>query len=382
MKSIVAIVRCDSYEHEKVYEAVSEGLRLIGGIGTLIPADARILFKPNLLNRAVPDKAVTTHPAVFDSVIQIFKDQGYGNLFYGDSPGNPANPEKIADTCGIRQIGVKHGLEFGEFTKGRTVDFPEGRFSKQFEISEAALSADAIVNVCKMKTHQLERITGGVKNMLGCVYGLNKGASHAKYPDADSFGKMLVDLSRYLAPNLHIMDGVVAMEGNGPASGTPVSMNVILVSTDPVAMDSVFCRLIDLDPLLVPTIRYGEEFGLGKWRDDDIEIRGADIEPLINRRFDVSREKIRDQKWQRLAGLRQILLKKPVIIRDKCIKCGVCVDACPVDGKAMHFINAERREPPRYDYAKCIRCFCCQEMCPQKAIAVKTPLIGKMIIYK
>ena len=382
MKSKVAVIRCDSYDHEQVFQAVKEGLDLIGGLESIVPKSDKILFKPNLLNKAAPDKAVTTHPAVFDAVIRLFKEQGYENMFYGDSPGNPTNPEKIAEICGLKQVGEKYGLAFGQFNKGQTVDFPEGKFVKQFEISEGALAADAIINVCKMKTHQLERITGGVKNLLGCVYGLNKGMCHAKFPDPESFGKMLVDLSRYLAPKLHIMDGVVAMEGNGPFSGTPVDMKVILISTDPVALDAVFCKLINLDPLLVPTIKYGEEFGLGKYRDEDIEILGAEISGLIKADFDVSREAAKAGKWLNLSVVRSLLLKKPVIMAEKCIKCGICVDACPVEGKAMYFKDDQRQNPPLYRYTKCIRCYCCQEMCPEKAITVKTPALGKLLIYK
>ena len=382
MKSKVAVIRCENYDQELVYQAVKDGVDLLGGLAALVPKADRILFKPNLLNKAAPDKAVTTHPAVFDAVIRLFKEQGYENLFYGDSPGNPTNPEKIAEACGIRQVGEKYGLKFGEFNKGQTVNFPEGKFVKQFEISEWALEADAIINVCKMKTHQLERITGGVKNLLGCVYGLNKGMCHAKFPDPESFGKMLVDLNRCLKPKLHVMDGIVAMEGNGPFSGTPVEMKVLLLSTDPVALDTVFCKLINLDPMLVPTIKYGEAFELGQCRDENIDIVGADWHSLVKADFDVSREAVKSGKWQNLSVVKSLLLKKPVILAEKCIKCGICVDACPVEGKAMYFKEGKRTEPPQYRYEKCIRCYCCQEMCPEKAITVRTPLLGKMMIYK
>lgn len=382
MKSKVAVIRCDTYDDEKVFAAVKEGVALLGGLASIVPKSDKILFKPNLLNKAAPDKAVTTHPAVFDAVIRLFKEQGYENMFYGDSPGNPMNPEKIAEACGIRQVGEKYGLKFGEFNKGRTVNFPEGQFVKQFEISEGALDADAIINVCKMKTHQLERITGGVKNLLGCIYGLNKGMCHAKFPDPESFGKMLVDLNRCLKPKLHVMDGIVAMEGNGPFSGTPVEMKVILISTDPVALDTVFCKLINLDPMLVPTNKYGEAFGLGQCRDENIEIVGADLADLIHIDFDVSREAAKTGKWQNLSAVKSLLLKKPVIMAEKCIKCGICVDACPVEGKAMYFKDDKKTEPPKYRYEKCIRCYCCQEMCPEKAITVRTPLLGKMMIYR
>jgi uncharacterized protein (DUF362 family)/NAD-dependent dihydropyrimidine dehydrogenase PreA subunit len=382
MKSKVALIKCDNYDLENVYLALKNGIDLIGGIESFIPNKAdRILMKPNLLNKAKPEQAVTTHPSVFDGTIRLFKEAGYENLFYGDSPGNPMNPEKIAEACGIKQIGDKYGLKFGDFNNGKTVNYPEGKFVKQFEISNAAIEADSIVNVCKMKTHQLERITGGVKNTLGCVYGLNKGTSHARFPDSDSFGKMLVDLSGLLKPKLHIMDGIEAMEGNGPFSGTPVLMKMLLISNDPVALDSVFARLINLDPLLVPTIKYGAEFGLGKYKDEDIEILGENIDLYKLQDFDVSRDEAKDKKWKNMSFVRKLVLKKPVIMEEHCVRCGVCVDACPVD-KALMFINDKHLDPPKYDYDKCIRCYCCQEMCPEKAIIVKTPILGKMFIYK
>ena len=382
MKSKVAVVKCDSYDQEKVFEAIKEGIRLIGGLETFIPNKAgKVLMKPNLLNKAKPEQAVTTHPAVFDGVIRLFKEAGYENLFYGDSPGNPLNPEKIAEACGIKQVGDKYGLKFGDFNNGKTVNYPEGKFVKQFEISNAALEADSIVNVCKMKTHQLERITGGVKNLLGCVYGLNKGMSHARFPDGDSFGKMLVDLNGCLKPKLHIMDGIEAMEGNGPFSGTPVLMKMLLFSNDPVALDSVFARLVNLNPEYVPTIKYGEEYGLGKYKDEDIEILGENIELYKLMNFDVFRDEVKTKKWRNLAFARQLVLKKPVIMEELCIRCGVCVEACPVEN-ALMFKSGKHLDPPIYDYNKCIRCYCCQEMCPEKAIVVKTPFLGKILIYK
>jgi ferredoxin len=232
-----------------------------------------------------------------------------------------------------------------------------------------------------MKTHQLERITGGVKNMFGCVYGMNKGASHAKYPDAESFAQMLIDLNLLLKARLHIMDGVVAMEGNGPGSGTPVKMNVMLFSEDPVALDATFCRLVDLDPSTIPTVFYGAIFGLGRWKEGDIEIVGVDnLADYSNPRFDVPREKTSGGKWSYLNKLK-VLARKPVILKEKCVRCGACVAACPLEDKAVYFPGGEvsrpgmKREAPVYDYRKCIRCYCCQEMCPEKAIIVKRKLI-------
>lgn len=68
----------------------------------------------------------------------------------------------------------------------------------------------------------------------------------------------------------------------------------------------------------------------------------------------------------------------PRIVAQKCIKCGICVDACPVEGKALQFNDGKRTSPPVYNYSKCIRCFCCQEMCPKKAIDVESPLLYRL----
>lgn len=234
-----------------------------------------------------------------------------------------------------------------------------------------------------MKTHALERITGAVKNSYGFIYGKNKAIGHTRYPSADSFARMLIDLNQYVKPRLYIMDGITAMEGNGPGSGDPIAMNVILMSTDPVALDSVFARLVYLKPEMVPTNYHGEKMGLGHCREENIEIVVADamhskklvsMEDLVYRYgkpdFNVDRTQIRSNVWTKLAKALNIFQKKPYIEPDKCIRCGICVNSCPVPGKAVEFRKG-KENPPVYDYKKCIRCFCCQEMCPKKAIKVK-----------
>jgi len=381
LKSKVAVIPCREYEQEAVAEAIERGIALLGGWDSFLKRSEKILLKPNLLNRADPDRAVTTHPEVFEAVIKDLKEKGFHRLAYGDSPGHPGSAEKTAELCGLKEVADQHEIPFADFSHSQSVEFVRGRISRKFEISQGVLDSDGIVNICKMKTHQLERITGGVKNMFGCVYGINKGASHAKYPDAESFAQMLIDLNLLLKARIHIMDGIVAMEGNGPASGTPVKMNVILISEDPVALDATFCRLVDLDPSTIPTVYYGAIFGLGRWKEGEIEILGVDqLKDYCNPHFDVMREKGDRGKWVYFNKLK-VLARKPVILKNKCIRCGACVTACPLEEKALLFpVGVEgqtsgTKEVPVYDYKKCIRCFCCQEMCPEQAIIVKRKFI-------
>lgn len=378
--SKVSLIKCETYQVDEVYHALKRGIEQLGGIHQFFNHNEKILLKPNLLASANVDKAVTTHPVVFEALVKILVSDHQYMVSYGDSPGI-GSPSKVSENCGYKEIAQKYGVTLSEFNKGSTLTFPEGKQTKQFEIAKGVQEADAIVSMSKMKTHQLTRITGAVKNQLGCVYGLNKHSSHAKFPDAISFSKMLVDLNMLLKPRLYIMDGILAMEGNGPRSGSPTAMKVLLISNDPIALDAVFCRLIHLNPEFIPTITYGETYGLGRYQDVDIDLVGDEIGPLINKDFDVIRRPVIAENFGFAAAFRGLILRKPIIEKGKCVKCGICVQACPVQEKAVNF-RGEKNQPPEFDYKKCIRCYCCQEMCPEKAIEVKTPWLGKLLLYR
>ncbi|OQA67192.1 MAG: formate hydrogenlyase complex iron-sulfur subunit [Firmicutes bacterium ADurb.Bin262] len=373
-KSKVAVVACENYDDEKVYAAVREGIGLLGGIGAFFGRDESILLKPNLLRKAEPSQAVTTHPAVFAAAARLLREEGFDKLLYGDSPGSIHAPSKVAEAAGIAAAAARYDVAEGDFSGGVTDGFPGGKAVKSFELCAAAAQADAILNLCKMKTHASMRLTGAVKNMYGCVFGFNKGAGHARYPDPNSFGKMLVDLNLLLKPRLSVMDGIVAMEGNGPGSGDPVPMKVLLFSADPVALDTVFCHMVNVDPATLPTNVYGEIYGLGFSDTDAIEIvDGSGVLSIEQMRSKYGYAAFRVNRGALKANIPGAKGRRPVIVKDRCVRCGACVTACPVEPKALAFDKA-KGAVPQYDYNLCIRCYCCQEMCPEKAIRVKTPL--------
>ena len=384
-KSLVALVPLDTYEQEKVSAAVAQAVELLGGIGRFVSCEEHILLKPNLLSRAIPQRAITTHPAVFGAVAKLLCDAGYTHLSYGDSPGNPTtSPAKAAETAGITAAAEQFAIPMGDFSHGSTVLCEDGRVSSSFCLCNGVIDADALINLPKMKTHALERITGAVKNLYGCVFSVNKAAGHAKHPSSEAFADMLCDLYGASKARLHIMDGVTAMEGNGPASGVPVQMNVILASDDPVALDSVFCALISLAPEAVPTCVSGAAAGIGTMAHEEIIVRTpeGDFTPAEaaarwgNPSFDVFRGQMKKSLIARSAKVLPCLQDRPHVDKARCIACGVCEEACPVEGKAVHAGNGQKA---KYDYRKCIRCYCCQEMCPAKAITQHRPLLSKLL---
>jgi uncharacterized protein (DUF362 family)/ferredoxin len=378
-KSKVAVVRCESYDEEAVFAAVSRGISLIGGIGQFAKKGEKILLKPNILTGAKSEECVTTHPAVFGAIARILLEHGI-NVSYGDSPGF-GKPADGLTKSGLTAVAEKLKLPLADFEKGREIEYPEGIAATKFDIANACLETDGIISLPKMKTHQLTRITGAIKNQFGCVYGLNKAAFHMRVPNQVQFSKMLIDLHHLLKMRLFIMDGVRAMEGNGPRNGTPVAMNCLIISADPIAVDATFCRMVDLDPEFVPTITYGNERGVGNYKTADIEYVGDDPALFGNPSYDVVRKPVRDTSAKRRVppAIANIIFPRPVIDPALCVKCGVCVDSCPVEGKAVQFKDGNRKNPPEYTYNKCIRCYCCQELCPYKAISVKQPTLGKFL---
>lgn len=377
IRSRVALIRCETYDPEVVHAAIRRGIELLGGLDRFISPGERILLKPNILAGEGPDRAVTTHPSVLEASIRLFRSAG-AHVSFGDSPGLE-DPHRAAERSGLQAAGRQAGATFDDFSAGGHVENLGGSVVDSFPVARAVSACDGIVNLPKMKTHQLTRITGAMKNLFGCIPGKRKALYHLQFQDVPAFCKLLAELGVTLQPRLHVMDGIVAMEGNGPRSGDPRPMEVLILSPDPVAVDATFCRLVDMDPTFVPTIGAGYDKRLGRFRSDEIEYVGDDLETLIDPNFKLIRKPVYpNTSYAHYPFIRNAILPRPVIDEEKCVRCGRCVDACPVPDKAIHFANGQRF-PPVYRYDLCIRCYCCHEMCPHRAIEKRTPLLGRLL---
>ena len=374
-KSRVALISCDSYGEQTVFAAVQKGIDLLGGMSSFIRPDEKIVLKPNVLAGDAPDKLIGPHPLVFKAVARLAQ-MVTANLSYGDSPafGKPAAQIRRS---GLADIARELGIPQADFEHGREVQFHDSPLLKSFVLADGVLEADGLISIGKCKTHQLMRITGAIKNQLGCVPGMLKAEFHIKLPNPLDFAKMLVCLNLYLRPRLYILDGVMAMQGNGPRNGDPVKLNALIVSADPVAADAVFCRLIGLDPECVPTMKPGREWGLGTYLAGEIELLGDPLEPLVQRKFNVVRAPVAAaaKTSGAMSFARNLVSSRPVIDASQCNKCGICVQVCPAAPNAVDWPKAGKTKPPVYAYRRCIRCFCCQEVCPESAISVRKPLL-------
>lgn len=376
--SQVVLVRCESYDFDQVKEAVKRGIKLLGGPDVFASPDEKILLKPNWLAADPSEKCITTHPAIFKAVAEILQSAG-AKLTYGDSPAFQS-PAAASKKTGVAAIAAELNINLADFQSGKEILYQEGQQNKKFVIANGVLDSDAVISLPKMKTHAFQRMTGAVKNQFGCIPGVLKGEFHVKLPNALDFARMLVDLNSCIHPRLYIMDGIMAMEGNGPRGGTPKKMNGILMAKDPIALDATACRLMNLDPELVLTNKVGKEMGAGTYLENEIAILGDPLESFIAPDFAVDRKPLKPFSPRGgMSVIKNLLVPKPYIAANKCIKCGVCVNMCPVTPKAVDWHDNNRANAPNYKYERCIRCYCCQELCPESAIQLKTPFIRKVL---
>ena len=377
-KNKVAVIRCEKYDDTQVLNSIKRGVDLLGGIALFVKSGEKIVLKPNILFGSDPEKCVTTHPAVFRAAGNLLKEAGV-NVLYGDSPGFGKSEPNLRKS-GLKQVGDELGFILADFDSGRPVSHKDALLVKKFVIANGVLDTDGLISLPKLKTHGLVRFTGAVKNQFGCVPGFFKGQFHVKLPDPYDFATMLVDLNTLIKPRLYIMDGITAMEGNGPRSGKPKQLGVLLISADPIALDAIACRIIALNPEVVPTAKPGEKAGLGTYHSENIEIVGDPLESFIDKSFNVNRTTPMANTSGRIRTfIKNKITQRPLIVKEKCTHCGTCVKMCPVEPKAVDWYKGDKTKPPKHNYDRCIRCYCCQETCPEGAITIATPWLGRLL---
>ncbi|MGD9559457.1 MAG: DUF362 domain-containing protein, partial [Oscillospiraceae bacterium] len=229
-----------------------------------IGPDTRVLIKPNLLAKHVPEKAVTTHPDVLRGVILALKKRGAKRIVVADSPGGPYTPgimRVVYETCGLAAVCRETGVPC--YTDCEEQPVPaDGQLVRRFNLLRPVVESDFIVNLPKFKTHVLTGMSGAVKNLFGCVPGLQKAEFHTRFPERADFGQMLVDLCQTVKADIHVVDGVLAMEGDGPGGGTPRPLGLLLAGEDPYALDLAICRYIGMDPMHTPVLAAAHRQGL------------------------------------------------------------------------------------------------------------------------
>jgi uncharacterized protein (DUF362 family)/NAD-dependent dihydropyrimidine dehydrogenase PreA subunit len=324
--------------------------------------DKKVLIKPNVLRRAAPEEAVTTHPAVVKAVIDRVLEDRPRALWVGDNPGVAgygAN-EDCFRTTGLMEAAGAHYVNISN--KSASVPFALAE-EGTIQVSSAVLEADIVISVPKFKTHGLTVLSGAIKNSYGILPGALKGRMHQRAGSPGGFQRMILEVFKLRVPDLFIMDAVVGMQGNGPTSKDLRHIGLIIASDNAVALDAVMARMAGIAPGELPVLALAAAEGLGSFEQEDIHLDG-ECKPLHDFKLPPM-----PAGGYAAPGLQHFIDRSvavsPVVDRDLCIGCGECVDICPGEALSME------GELPRVDLGKCIKCYCCQELCPQKAIQLQ-----------
>jgi uncharacterized protein (DUF362 family)/Pyruvate/2-oxoacid:ferredoxin oxidoreductase delta subunit len=369
MNNRVAVRSCRNYDLAEVSVLISDIYKNAGGPDV---SGKKVLIKPNILSDHEPEKCISTHPVVVEAMIRFLQSAG-ATVLVGDSPAihtSRFRPER----SGIRKVCETTGAEWVDFT----VNPVEKKLRKgKIKVAAVVDEVDLIISLPKFKNHELVYFTGAIKNTLGIVPGFTKAKMHALHHDREAFSSFLTDLNEAVTPSFFLMDGILGMEGPGPARGIPVETGVLIGSTNPVALDIIASTIAGYGPMDIPTTRIA--LLRGKWMNSAEEViyDGPELKSLVKadfRRVPLSRISNISMKFvlNRISFLRRFE-RRPAFMHNNCTGCQKCVKICPVNAinprhdKKDHIVLTDKL---------CIRCFCCSEVCNDNAVEVKVKLFG------
>ncbi len=384
MDKKVFAIDCKEYNFAEVYQKMKQLLER-NHLLDFVKEGMLIVIKANLVAASKPDQAVVTHPIVVASLCKILIERK-AQVVVGDSPGGLFNETILngiyhkTNMKMVEDYGAKLNHNFNQ----EVVDIDNLKIVKHLDCSCWLLKADAIINFAKMKTHGMMSLSGSVKNMFGSVPGTIKLEYHYRYPSHQDFANMLIDIQEFYKCKLHLVDAIVAMEGNGPTMGTPRHVGLLLASQNPYHLDLVCCRLMNLDPLQVPTIQEAISRNLSVATFEEVPLN-MDIQPYIVESYKnithndtIQFYSGKNNIFKKMIGkvAKAVMLTRPQVKKKQCIGCQKCANICPA--KAITMVKSK----PKINKDVCIRCFCCQEFCPIGAMKTHRTTISKLLTHK
>ncbi|HIK27849.1 MAG: DUF362 domain-containing protein [Oscillatoriaceae bacterium SKW80] len=255
----VSLIRADGYEVRALRKSLETLLQPLGGIGGIVKKGDRVLLKPNLLTGSRPTKECVTRREIVYCVAKMVQEVG-GKPFIGDSPAF-GSARGVAAANGYLPLIEELNLPIVEF-RGKRYETVSEEFNHLL-LSKEAMEADVIINLPKLKSHVQLTMTMGVKNLFGCVPGKMKAWWHMEAgKDSARFGQMLVETALWINPDLTILDGIIAHEGNGPSNGSPRFLGILGASQNVFALDRAILEILKIDPQRVPTAAASMRLGL------------------------------------------------------------------------------------------------------------------------
>jgi uncharacterized protein (DUF362 family) len=269
--SEVAVVR----HEDDVLQETSRGISLLGGLK--IKTDT-VIIKPNLCILDTPESGCTSDDRIVEALLSTLQE--YGKKVRIIESGNyAADLDELYKQLGYEKLAKKFGCELVDINKTPIVKVNIAGL--KFKLPKMLLEKDKyFISIGKLKTHVFERMTCIWKNQWGCM------AQKEKRPYHPYMNEILHYVNTKIGIDLAIADGIVGMGGVGPTDGHPIRTDLLLFGRDALAVDSVACRVMGINPFSVPTLTFAYERGAGELDPKEIKVLGEVSNDVI-RSYDV-----------------------------------------------------------------------------------------------
>jgi uncharacterized protein (DUF362 family) len=295
---VVSVVKI---QNDDIGAAVEQAIDLLGGVKEIAQGKQRIMLKPNLVT-AMPE--ATTNPEVIRVLAELLlragRDVSIGEGSAAAGGFNATEEEVfrtsnrevldemqqfVFDELGYSDLAQSLGIPLINLHSGEMIEVPvpNGLLFDRLTLHHSLGEIDLLCSVPMMKTHMLATVTLGMKNLIGLYPGTAycsvRACVHDQAADAGSPGIAweIVDMVRANKLGLTVVDGSMAMEGDGPTDGKLVKMDVIIAGTNPLATDMVAANVMGFEPNEIPTLVCAMGVGMQPQRLDQIEVRGEPI---------------------------------------------------------------------------------------------------------
>ncbi|MDR2700268.1 MAG: DUF362 domain-containing protein [Nitrososphaerota archaeon] len=201
----------------------------------------KIFIKPNLSHpEYLP--GVVTDPELTSELIGLLRDQN-SEVIVGESDGFNYPCHTAFNKTGMRKAVEKAGGTVINLSEDKIIEvkFNNSTLLKRLFLPKTIIDANAVIDLPLMKTHEFMAYSGAIKNLFGCIPSNKRIYLHPYLPE------VFYRLYTLFKPDLTIMDARVGIEGNGPTKGKPVKMNLMLSSTDALALDIVAAKIMKLN---------------------------------------------------------------------------------------------------------------------------------------
>ncbi len=367
--SKVIIQECQNYELKTVTEKINAAVEMLGGWEKFVKPQEIVLLKVNLIGPKASESAAVTHAEFVRAMVRILKGRNC-TVWIGDSSGGAiagiAPTAQSFRVAGYERVAEEEGAEIKNFDREGVMSVqPESRCEETMHIAKPMFDADVVINLPKLKTHSAQVFSGAVKNVFGCIPGRKKAKYHKMAPDPSNFGQIICDIHKATKIQLHIMDGILAMQGEGPTAGSIYQADKILVSEDPLALDAVAAKMVGIDVEDVPILETARKRNLGEGCLENITLAGdyEQVPSLAGFKLPKCFRGAKKRNTKALVNVINFFNTHPRVNLNKCKKCNMCVESCPV--------QAIDKDTKQIDYKACIACMCCHELCIFKAVELK-----------